>query len=85
MAGQIPTHSPHRIPCRSRGCALKEAAAHGEPTQEQGPGRSCSPQTGAWVGADLLAALVAQGAATVEQSVPEGLHPVGRDPCWRSL
>lgn len=26
-----------------RGCALKEAAGHGEPTQEQDPGRNCGP------------------------------------------
>ncbi|KAK4812750.1 hypothetical protein QYF61_018299 [Mycteria americana] len=61
---------------RAGGCALKEAAACGEPTQEQAPGRSCSPWKGACMGADLLAEPAACGGSRLEQSVPEGLHPV---------
>lgn len=47
---------------KSGGCGLKEAAAHGEPQQEQAPGWSCSLWRGADAGAgDLEEAAVLWG------------------------
>jgi len=60
----------------ARGCALKEAAAHGEPMEEEAPGRNWDLWSRALAGAGLLAGAVACGEPTLEQSVPEGLHPV---------
>jgi len=37
------------------GCALKEAAPHGEPKLQQAPGRNCSPWREAHAGAGFLA------------------------------
>jgi len=54
------------------GYALKEAAPHGEPTQDQAPRRSYGP------GAGFLAGSVACGGPTLELSIPEGLHPMER-------
>ena len=54
---QISTLQPPRggAPAGAGGCGLEEApAAHGEPPQEQAPGRSCSPWTGAHAGAGGL-------------------------------
>jgi len=51
----------------------------GSPTLEQVPGRTCRPvERGAHAGAGLLAGLVTPWGRTLEQPVPEGLHPVGR-------
>ena len=48
---------------------------HGEPTQEQTSGQSCSLWRGAHVGAsDLVGA--ASSSSVLEQSILEGLHPV---------
>jgi len=48
---------------------------------EQAPGRTCSPmERGVHAGAGLLAGLVTLWGPTLELSVPEGLHPMGRDP-----
>ncbi|GAB0181367.1 epimerase family protein SDR39U1 [Grus japonensis] len=70
-----------------------------DPTSEQAPGRTCGPWRGAHAGAGLLAGKVAHGGPTLEQSVPDGLHPVerthtravlgelsplGGTPCWSS-
>ena len=54
---QISTLQPPRggAPAAAGGCGLEEApAAHGEPPQEQAPGRSCSPWAGAHAGAGGL-------------------------------
>ncbi|KAK4824529.1 hypothetical protein QYF61_016109 [Mycteria americana] len=58
------------------GCALKEAAAHGDPIQEQAPGRSCGPRRRVHAGACFLAGPVACGGPMREQFVPEGLYSV---------
>jgi len=48
------------------------------PVLEQAPGRTCGPvERGAHAGAGLLAGLVTLWGPTLEQPVPEGLHPVG--------
>lgn len=59
------------------GYALKEAAAHEEPTQEQAPGRICDPWREANARICFLAGPVACGGPTLEQFIPEGLYPVG--------
>ena len=64
------TCSPWKTPHWSRWRHLKEAVAHGKPTLEQAPGRTCGPvERGAHTRAGLLAGLV----------TPWGT------PCWSSL
>jgi len=47
---------------------------------EQAPGRTCGPvERGAHAGAGLLAGLICRRGPTLEQSVPEGLHPMARN------
>ena len=57
------------------GCGLEEAAAHGEPPQEQAPGRSCSPWRGAHAGAGGLGGAAARGGPVLEQFAPGGWTP----------
>ena len=46
---------------------------------EQAPGRTCGPmERGAHAGAGLLSGLVTPWGPTLEQPVPERLHPAGR-------
>jgi len=46
---------------------------------DQAPARTCRPvERGAHAGAGLLAGLVTPWGPTLEQPVPEGLHPMGR-------
>jgi len=85
---QISTYSPWKGPYSGAGGCLKEAVtqARGEPMLEQAPARTCGPvETGAHAGAGFMAGLVTPWGPTLEQPVPEGLHPVGRDPRWGSL
>ena len=49
------------------GYALKEAAAHGDPTLEQAPGRSCCLGREAHAGAGFLAVTAACGRPRLEQ------------------
>ncbi|GAB0182455.1 hypothetical protein GRJ2_000710800 [Grus japonensis] len=70
------TCSPWRTPRWSRWRHLKEAVAHGKPTLEQVPGRTCaerSPRQGRFAGRTCDP----MGDPTLEQSAPEGLHPMG--------
>lgn len=60
------------------GHALKEAAACGDPMQEQAPGKSCGLWREAQARAGFLAGPVTHGGPALEQSVPERLHPMGR-------
>ena len=58
------------------GCGLEEAAAHGEPPQEQAPGRSCSPWRGAHAGAGVWGELPpTHGGPMLEQFAPGGWTP----------
>jgi len=51
----------------------------GSPVVEQAPARTCGPvERGAHAGADLLAGLVTLWGPTLDQPVPEGMHPMGR-------
>jgi len=51
----------------------------GSPVLEQAPSRTCRPmERGAHARAGLLARLVTPWGPTLEQPVPEGLHPMGR-------
>ncbi|GAB0204246.1 zinc finger and BTB domain-containing protein 5 [Grus japonensis] len=69
----------HGGPCDAAGgCVLMEAAACGEPVQEQAPGRSCNLWRGVHTGAHLLAGTEACGEPRLDQSVPEGLYPIER-------
>jgi len=53
---------------------------------EQAPARTCGPmETGAHVRAGLLAGLVTPWGHTLEQPVPEGLHPMGRTMLGQSV
>lgn len=46
---------------------------------------TCGPlERGAHARASLLVGLVMQQGLMLEEAVPEGLHPMGRDPCWCS-
>lgn len=68
--------SPSRTTCHSTGYSLKDTAAEGDSTVEHPPSRSCSLLTGP----GLLQHLWPCGWPMLEQFVPEGLHPMGRDP-----
>lgn len=57
------------------GSVQKEAAAHGEPTQEQASGRNCSPWRGAYGGANCLTGITDYEGPILEQSLPERLYP----------
>ena len=57
------------------GCGLEEAAAHGEPPQEQALGQSCSPWRGAHAGAGGLGGAAARGGPVLEQFAPGGWTP----------
>ncbi|GAB0206332.1 hypothetical protein GRJ2_003178200 [Grus japonensis] len=59
------------------GCALKEAAAGGEPTLEQAPGRNCSPWSKVHAGAGFLAGPVTLWGPYVG-AVHEELQPIER-------
>jgi len=70
---QIVTCSPWRTPHWSKWLCPE---AHGYSMPEQAPGGSCGLQIGAHAGAGFLAGSVACEGSTLEQSVPEGLHPL---------
>ena len=78
---------PHCSPWRSPrwggagGCGLKEAAAHGEPPQEQAPGWSCSPWRGAHLEKGFLTGTVAHGGPMMGQFDPNGLYLMERTQC----
>jgi len=58
---------------------MPEGSCVGSPVLEQAPARTCGPvQRGAHTGAGFLAGLVTPWGPTLEQPVPEGLHPMGR-------
>jgi len=63
----------------AKGNALMEAAAHGKPTQEQAPGRSCGLWREVHTGAGLLTGPVPCGGLTLEQSVPRRTVPGGKE------
>lgn len=56
---------------------LMKAAAHEEPSQEQGPGRAVTCGRAACTGPDALA-VVARGGPMLQKSVSKGLCPVER-------
>ncbi|PKU37806.1 hypothetical protein llap_11890 [Limosa lapponica baueri] len=60
------------------GYVLKEAVAHGKSISERAPDRNWGLLGAAHAGTGFLAGLVTCGRPILEQSVPEGLHPMER-------
>ena len=63
---------------------LKEAAACGEPTQEQAPGRSCRPRRGAHARAGFLAGPVTPWRTHAGAACSWRTAPHGKDARWSS-
>jgi len=69
---------PHPQPTEDPTLDQRLPRPHGKPTLEQAPARTCRPmERGAHAGVGLLAGLVTPWGPTLEQPVPEGLHPMG--------